>query len=280
MDCLRVLLSPQSLSATLRYGAQRLLERIQGGGDVVDEVDSRGIPFNASAFSMRIGRSDVACDGTSCRQESGRCGRRCDPGLLPVASFLLQYTLSVLIPAPTRASSETITVAYLDWLFVPFNFVVVWTIDWRRGGTFLPIVFVSIIANIVAHAIWQYYGIDGGYMITRGTETVLPAGWVHFGFSIIETTLILAFVFIPRPRRPFTRIATVLALAFFLAAGVSGYSSITGLSPRMSLWSGAEWLLWPFTGQASALRRGRADDWKTLQGKELRHAPCSAAGQE
>jgi hypothetical protein len=44
MDCLRVLLSPQSLSATLRYGAQRLLERIQGGSSgVVDEGGSKGI---------------------------------------------------------------------------------------------------------------------------------------------------------------------------------------------------------------------------------------------
>jgi serine/threonine protein kinase len=33
MDCLRVLLGPQSMSSTLRYGAQRLLERIQHGGN-------------------------------------------------------------------------------------------------------------------------------------------------------------------------------------------------------------------------------------------------------
>jgi hypothetical protein len=31
MDCLRVLLGPQSMSATLRYGARKLLERVQGG---------------------------------------------------------------------------------------------------------------------------------------------------------------------------------------------------------------------------------------------------------
>jgi hypothetical protein len=202
-------------------------------------------------------------------------------GLLPVASFLLQYALSVW-SGTDSFFFRNYTVAYLDWLFVPFNFVVVWTINWRRGGTFLPIVFMSIIANIVAHAIWQYYGIDGGHMITRGTQTVLPAGWAHLGFSSIETTLILAFVFIPRPRRPFTRIATVLALAFFLAAGVSGYlinhgfiaTDVIMVWGGMALVAGYPWL------RRRALRRGRADDWKTLQGKELRHAPCSAAGQE
>jgi hypothetical protein len=111
----------------------------------------------------------------------------------------------------------------VDWVFVPFNLIVVRIIDWRRVGTLLLVVFVSIVANIIAHAYWQYYGIDGGHMIARGTQIVLPAGWVHLGFSIVETTLVLAFVFIRRPRRPFTRIATVLALTFFLAAGVSGY---------------------------------------------------------
>jgi general stress protein CsbA len=68
-------------------------------------------------------------------------------------------------------------------------------------------------------------------MITRGTQTVLPAGWVHLGFSIIEMTLVLAFVFIRAPRKPFTTIATILALAFFLAAGVSGYFINHGLIP-------------------------------------------------
>ena len=142
--------------------------------------------------------------------------------LLPGVSFLLQYTLSVY-SGTDLSFFRNYTVAYLDWLFVPFNLVVVWTIDWRRGGAVLLIVFVSIIANIIAHAIWQYYGIDGGYMITRGTQVVLPAGWAHLGFSIIETTLILAFVFIRIPRWPLTSIATVLALMFFVAAGVSGY---------------------------------------------------------
>ena len=143
-------------------------------------------------------------------------------GCLPVASFILQYALSV--QSDTQAQFfRHFTCAYVDWVFVPFNLVVVRLIDWRRGRALLLIVFVSIIANVMVQADWQYYGIDGGHMITRGTRTVLPAGWAHFGFSMIETALILAFVFIRRPRRPFTSIATVLALTFFLAAGVSGY---------------------------------------------------------
>jgi hypothetical protein len=60
-------------------------------------------------------------------------------------------------------------------------------------------------------------------MIMRDTQIVLPAGWVHLAFSIIEATLLLAFVFICKPQKPFTIIATILALMYFMAAGVSGY---------------------------------------------------------
>ena len=188
-------------------------------------------------------------------------------GLLPVASFLLQYVLSVLVRHQTRVFSGTIRWPIVDWLFIPFNFVVVWTIDWRRGGAFLLIVFVSIIANIVAHAIWQYYGIDGGHMIMRGTQTVLPAGWAHLGFSTIETTLILAFVFVRRPRRPFTRIATVLALTFFLAAGVSGYLINHGFiaTDVIMVWGGTALVaVYPWL-RRRALRRGRAPGWKACR---------------
>jgi hypothetical protein len=143
-------------------------------------------------------------------------------GCLPVASFMLQYLLS--IESDTQAQFfRHYTCAYVDWVFVPFNLVVVRLIDWRRCKALLLMLFVASIVNISVHAGWQYYGIDGGHMIARGARTVLPAGWVHLAFSILETTLILAFVFLRRPRGPFTLIATVLALTFFLAAGVSGY---------------------------------------------------------
>ena len=174
------------------------------------------------------------------------------------------------------------TCAYVDWLFVPFNLVVVRVIDWRRGVALMLIVLVSVIANICAHATWQYYGIDGGHMISRGTQTVLPAGWVHLGFSIIETTLILAFAFISRPRQPLARIAAGLALAFFLATGVSGYVIHHGFitTDVIVVWSGtALVVVYPWLRRRT-LHRNRSPSCKSLDGNELRHTPCSAAGQE
>jgi hypothetical protein len=170
-------------------------------------------------------------------------------------------------------------------VFVPFNLVVVRIIDWRRGGALLLIVLVSVIANIIAHATWQYYGIDGGHMILRGTQTVLPAGWVHLGFSIIETTLILAFVFIRRPRELLTMIATVLALAFFLATGVSGYAINGGFiaTDVIVVWGGtALVVVYPWVRGRAAERCGseKPRGWKSLPGNELRHAPCSTAAKQ
>jgi hypothetical protein len=142
--------------------------------------------------------------------------------LLPAASIVSQYVLS-LHAGTESCFFQNYTVAYVDWVFVPFNLLVVWRIDWQRGGALFVMLFLSVVANIVGHAIWQYHGIDGGHMIARDTQVVLPAGWLHLGFSIVQATLILGFIFVRRTCTPFSTITTFLALLFFLAAGVSGY---------------------------------------------------------
>ena len=141
--------------------------------------------------------------------------------LLPPVSFFLQYVLSVQSGSVSHLFQH-LTVTYVDWIFIPFNFVVVRVIDWRRGSAIFLIVIVSVIANIAGHAIWQCHGTDGGHMISP-EQIVLPAGWVHLGFSIIETVLIFTFVFAPKPSEPSKTIATALALMYFVGAGVSGY---------------------------------------------------------
>ena len=149
-------------------GSFRATRRIEYGGAITFDQNGTGTGGRLALWSV------------SCRSHRSLCNMRCPCRATLRAEFFRHFTC-----------------AYVDWLFVPFNLVVVRIIDWRRGGALLLIVLVSVIANIIAHATWQYYGIDGGHMISRGTQTVLPAGWVHLGFSIIETTLILAFVFIP-----------------------------------------------------------------------------------
>jgi hypothetical protein len=142
-------------------------------------------------------------------------------GLLPVASFVLQYALSAA-RGTEPALFRHFTVTYIDWIFVPFNLVVVQTIDWRRGARISLVAVMSLIANIAGHAIWQYNAGSGGHMISR-EQIVLPAGWVHLGFSVIEGTLLLAFVFARKRSGPFNTLATALAVVYFVGAGVSGF---------------------------------------------------------
>jgi len=141
--------------------------------------------------------------------------------LLPAVSFFLQYVLSVQSGSVSHLFQH-FTVTYVDWIFIPFNFVVVRVIDWRRGSVIFLIVIVSVIANIAGHAIWQCHGTDGGHMISP-EQIVLPAGWVHLAFSIIEAVLIFTFVCARKPSGPFNTIATALAVLYFVGAGVSGY---------------------------------------------------------
>jgi hypothetical protein len=141
--------------------------------------------------------------------------------LLPLVSFVGQYVLSL------RAGTQDLllhhlTVTVVDWVFVPFNFFVVRVIDWSRGGRLYLIVCVSVILNVLTHAFWQYNGIDPGHMITK-TAIVLPAGWVHLAFSILQMVLLVAFVFCRKASASDLRLVTALASGYFLTMGICGY---------------------------------------------------------
>jgi len=141
--------------------------------------------------------------------------------LLPVFSFLMQYIFS------KEAGTEQIlfhhsTVMIVDWIFIPFNFWVISTIDWKHGGKIYLIVIVSVILNIATHAFWQYYRVDPGHMITK-SGIFLPAGWVHLTFSILETILLLAFVFCRKSGAPRIKLVTIFATLYFLTMGISGF---------------------------------------------------------
>ena len=140
--------------------------------------------------------------------------------LLPVLSFCAQLIFSI------RSGTKEIlyhhlTVMVVDWVFIPFNYLVVRAVDWRNGPRLYAIFIVSVILNVVTFAYWQRYGLDPGHMITTA-GVILPAGWVHLSFSTVEMVLILAFG-LCRLKGSDTRIATFLASAYFLAIPVTGH---------------------------------------------------------
>lgn len=140
--------------------------------------------------------------------------------LLPVASFLAQYLLSVRA-GTQHALFHHLTVMVVDWAFVPFNFFVVRVIDWREGKKLYLIFCISVALNALTHAYWQYNGLDFGHMITSG-GIVLPAGWVHLTFSTLEMVLLVAFIFC-RDWQASAGWPTAFATLYFITMGICGY---------------------------------------------------------
>lgn len=150
--------------------------------------------------------------------------------LLPIASFIGQYVLS-LWAGTQQFLLHHLAVTVADWVFVPFNFLVVRVIDWRRGLRLYLITCMSVALNALAHAIWQYNGLDAGHMITKA-GVVLPAGWVHLSFSISEMILLVAFVFCRKADAPHHRVLTALATVYFLILCLYSYVQNQGFLIR------------------------------------------------
>jgi hypothetical protein len=141
--------------------------------------------------------------------------------VLPLVSFLGQLAFSCK-SGTQHMMYHHLTVMVVDWVFVPFNYFVVSVIDWHRGGRIYLIMCMSVILNIVTHAFWQYNALDPGHMINKA-GVFLPAGWVHLGFSITETALLIAFVFSRRVKTTGIGIVTILATVYFVTMGICGY---------------------------------------------------------
>ena len=140
---------------------------------------------------------------------------------LPIASFVGQFILSLRAGTlPVMLHHPTVMAA--DWVFVPFNYFVIRTIDWRRGGRLFLIACVSISLNVTGHAFWQYRHLDPGHMITASGAT-LPAGWIHLAFATVEAILLIAFVFCRKVDAAGIVAGTVLAVVYFLGMALSSY---------------------------------------------------------
>ena len=86
---------------------------------------------------------------------------------------------------------------------------------------------ISVVLNVLTHAFWQYNGEDPGHMITKA-KVVLPAGWVHLAFSILQMVLLVAFVFCRKADVSRLRVATALATIYFITMGACGYAMHQG----------------------------------------------------
>ena len=80
---------------------------------------------------------------------------------------------------------------FVDWIFVPFNFIVIshlFITDIRLVlfGAF------SIFTNIIIHYFWS---LSKNSTLLFGKKTVRPAGVMHMAFSISQMTIMLLYYF-------------------------------------------------------------------------------------
>ncbi len=140
--------------------------------------------------------------------------------LLPVVSFAAQWYFSARAGTlPLMLRHWTVTAA--DWIFVPFNYLVIQTIDWKRGLSIFAAAAAALVANTWATAYWQANHLDLGHMITH-SGVVLPAGWTHLVFASIETTLLVCLAFVRDPTRLRWHPADSAAAAYLVAMGICG----------------------------------------------------------
>jgi hypothetical protein len=141
---------------------------------------------------------------------------------MPALSFALQLWFSSQDNTLPLLFSHY-TVSYIDWVFVPFNFFVVYTVNWRRGGLLFFAMVLSLVFNVISHAYWQYALVENpGYMFGR-EHIVLRSGWVHVCYATIQMTLLLAFLLVRKPSSKYCGLLTCLCVIYFVSGGISGY---------------------------------------------------------
>lgn len=143
--------------------------------------------------------------------------------LIPTVSYLVQYYFSQIYGTEAYLLRHNI-VTIVDWLFIPINYLSIRSIDWRRGGVIFIVSIMSTISGALAHAFWQYYKIDGGHMISP-QEVILPAGWTHLVFTIIETEILILSIFCRKHTSRFAGWASILISMYFFISFIFGYLS-------------------------------------------------------
>ncbi len=140
---------------------------------------------------------------------------------LPVACFCAEYfAASRSGTLPLLRAHPTVMVA--DWLLVPFNFLLTRIIDWSRGLRLFVLGAAAAVVVALGHAVWQAHGTaPAGFLAPDGAVT--PSGWIHLAYSVIQATLLLAFVFCRRAGAPRVGAARALAVAYMVGMAIGGY---------------------------------------------------------
>jgi len=114
--------------------------------------------------------------------------------ILPVINFVLLFLVS-----KSRRTLHMLKGLYaltiLDWVFVPFNFLIPYSVifSWKM---FFICMLLSLVPMIILHYKWhkiRQKPSETKYLTTD--KGLTPEGWIHFIFMIVQLSLVATFVF-------------------------------------------------------------------------------------
>ena len=156
--------------------------------------------------------------------------------LLPIINFSTLYLVS-----KSRNTLHMLKGLYaltiLDWVFVPFNFLIAYSISfsWKLFAICLSIALIPI---IILHYKWHKIcqkPSETKYLTTdKGLTT---EGWIHFTFMIIQISMALTFIF-SKAIYPYYYFALVCLISYFV-----GYLIIIKFVRRIKIISKVEFPL-------------------------------------
>ena len=110
--------------------------------------------------------------------------------LWPVIHFILIYIVSK-INNKIDLLHNIYAIIYLDWLFVPFNYLIVSSVNFS-WMLFLIFLCISLITTIFLHKKWHKNNNgsrQANYFIDKNGLTT--EGWIHFIFMVVQASLVL-----------------------------------------------------------------------------------------
>ena len=116
--------------------------------------------------------------------------------LIPLINFSLKYHFSSKDKELKLFKNHWFT-SYIDWLFVPFNFLWIYTFDLEWNYLILFAI-ISLIFFLALQHLWikqHKKERKSVYMFDIKTEKIKKAGYVELLFFTIESTLLLGFLF-------------------------------------------------------------------------------------
>lgn len=135
--------------------------------------------------------------------------------LLPLVSFLVIYSFSYKYNR-LRLLKDNYAIAYLDWIFVPFNFLIPLNIvfSWTR---FIPAIILTIIGSIILNFKWKkmkQIPSETKYLINKNGFS--PEGYTHLIFMSLQAAII-STVIISKAISSYYIILLALLLMYLIA---------------------------------------------------------------